>query len=110
MNSEKLRKSGKLLIKSWKNLVETGKITMTDDSSQKLCVNCKWCKKPGLFLRLFSGLEFATCEAPGNTITDLVTGNRSYRWTYCSTHRRSINDDTIIDNDCGKIGRFFEKK
>ena len=41
---KKLSKSGDLLIKSWKKLVDNGTIKMTTGDT-KLCRDCKFCKR-----------------------------------------------------------------
>lgn len=65
------------------------------------CTQCKHAKRHWLF-----GWQFASCEAPQNKTTNLVTGLQVYRFSkYCDV-QRSAGDV----GDCATVGRWFEQK
>ena len=100
---------------------EEGEIIMT-----KLCINCKWCKKPDWILRLFDFTgehmaKYSKCYHP-NAIEHhkslfeedegyLVTGReapKKNRYVYCTLFRQ--DGAYMPELRCGVEGKHFEAK
>jgi len=66
----------------------------------KLCKDCAHCVRDDRPERA----DFARCEAPENSRTNLVLGGSERRFTYCTAARLDGADS------CGTAGTWFEPK
>jgi hypothetical protein len=66
----------------------------------KLCNDCKYSERD----------FYLICRHPKNKKMDYSTGEKVYRWEYCSTHRLNGWFVAIFINQCGKSARWFEPK
>ena len=70
----------------------------------KLCVDCKWHVGE-------NDPRYDKCIHPKNMELNLVTGEQSARWIYCSTHREDAGLIwAYLFRCCGERGRWFEPK
>lgn len=68
----------------------------------KLCKDCKH------YIPEYNRCNY--CRANNIGIIDMITGEFSPLWIYCSTHREDSWIYARFNKTCGKEGRFWEAK